>query len=71
MTSVPSSLVLALGQLADGNRRMLPLLRKAGHRAEYREYSGGHNYPAWRDDVWRGLEWLFAPGRRNRGGSAS
>jgi len=26
----------------------------------YREYSGGHNYPAWREDVWRGLEWLFA-----------
>jgi len=47
--------------LAEGNRRILPLLRASGHRAEYREYHGGHSYPAWRDDVWRGLEWLFAP----------
>jgi enterochelin esterase family protein len=45
--------------LAEGNRRMLPVLQASGHRAEYREYHGGHNYPAWRDEVWRGLEWLF------------
>jgi enterochelin esterase family protein len=45
--------------LTEGNRRMLPVLKEAGHRVHYREYSGGHNYPAWRDDVWRGLEWLF------------
>ncbi|HEX8536129.1 MAG TPA: alpha/beta hydrolase-fold protein [Cystobacter sp.] len=47
--------------LAEGNRRILPVLQASGHRAEYREYHGGHSYPAWRDDVWRGLEWLFAP----------
>lgn len=47
--------------LAEGNHRMLPVLQHSGHRAEYREYHGGHNYPAWRDDVWRGLEWLFGP----------
>lgn len=46
-------------RLAEGNQRMEPLLAKAGHRVEYREYNGGHNYSAWRDDVWRGLEWLF------------
>jgi len=46
-------------QLLGGNRRMLPVLKEAGHRVRYREYSGGHNYPAWREDVWRGLEWLF------------
>jgi enterochelin esterase family protein len=46
-------------RLTEGNRRMLPLLEEAGHRVQYREYSGGHNYPAWRDDVWRGLEWLY------------
>ena len=23
--------------------------------------NGGHNYPAWRDDVWQGLELLFGP----------
>jgi enterochelin esterase-like enzyme len=48
-------------RLTDGNRRMLPVLEKAGHRVLYREYPAGHNYPAWRDDVWRGLEWLYRP----------
>lgn len=52
-------------RLTDGNRRMLPVLKKAGHRVHYREYSAGHNYPAWRDDLWRGLEWLYRP--RSRG----
>lgn len=51
-------------RLLGGNQRMLPLLKEAGHRVRYREYSGGHNYPAWREDVWRGLEWLFAPRAR-------
>ncbi len=47
--------------LAEGNHRSLPLLQASGHRAEYREYHCGHSYPAWRDDVWRGLEALFPP----------
>ncbi|MFY2562513.1 alpha/beta hydrolase-fold protein [Corallococcus terminator] len=47
--------------LLEGNQRLVPLLKATGHRVEYREYSGGHNYPAWRDDVVRGLEALFAP----------
>jgi enterochelin esterase family protein len=42
------------------NRRMHHLLVQKGYRVDYREYSGGHNYPAWRDDIWRGLEFLFA-----------
>jgi enterochelin esterase-like enzyme len=46
-------------RLTEGNERMLPILKEAGHRALYREYSGGHNYPVWRDNVWRGLEWLY------------
>ncbi len=52
--------------LLEGNQRMAPLLAASGHRVEYREYNGGHNYPAWRDDVWRGLQWLFPrpPARR-------
>lgn len=45
--------------LLEGNQRMLPVLQEAGHHAEFREYHGGHNYSAWRDEVWRGLEWLF------------
>ncbi len=57
----------SLGKLLlEGNRRMLPVLKEAGHRVRYREYSGGHNYPAWRDDLWHGLEWLFPP-RGSRG----
>lgn len=46
-------------RLIPGNERMLPVLEEAGHRALYQPYSGGHNYPAWRDSVWRGLEWLY------------
>lgn len=45
--------------LAKTNRRMRDLLAARGYAVVYREYSGGHNYPAWRDDVWRGLEALF------------
>ncbi|MBK8836610.1 MAG: esterase family protein [Anaerolineae bacterium] len=47
--------------LAACNRRMRDLLRKRGYAHAYREYSAGHNYPAWRDDVSRGLEFLFPP----------
>ncbi|AKJ07140.1 putative esterase [Archangium gephyra] len=52
--------------LVEGNERMLPVLRASGHRAEYREYHGGHNYSAWRDNVWHGLEWLFGTGGQRR-----
>ncbi|MFP2909613.1 alpha/beta hydrolase-fold protein [Pyxidicoccus sp. 3LFB2] len=45
--------------LLEGNQRMAPLLAASGHRVEYREYNGGHNYPAWRDDLVHGLQWLF------------
>jgi enterochelin esterase family protein len=38
---------------------MAKLLTRKGYEVTYREYNGGHNYPAWRDDVWRGLETLF------------
>jgi enterochelin esterase family protein len=41
------------------NRRMHDLLRSKGYAVTYREYNGGHNYPAWRDDLWRGLEVLY------------
>jgi enterochelin esterase family protein len=45
--------------LVKPNRRMAKLLTRKGYEVTYREYNGGHNYPAWRDDVWRGLETLF------------
>jgi enterochelin esterase family protein len=45
--------------LLEDNRRMQPILREHGYDVTYREYNGAHNYTAWRDDVWRGLEVMF------------
>jgi enterochelin esterase-like enzyme len=45
--------------LLEDNRRMFALMKENGYDVTYREYSGGHNYTAWRDDVWHGLETLF------------
>jgi len=50
------------GWLLKDNRRMKALLKENGYQFVYREYSGGHNYTSWRDDVWRGLEALFPTG---------
>ncbi len=46
-------------ELLDSNRRMAALLHGRGYDVAYREYNAGHNYIAWRDDLWRGLEALF------------
>lgn len=46
--------------LLAANRRMKPLLESRGYPVSYREYPAGHNYPAWRDDIWHGLVSLFA-----------
>ncbi len=45
--------------LLEDNRRLQPILRENGYDVTYREFSGGHNYTCWRDEVWRGLEHLF------------
>jgi enterochelin esterase family protein len=47
--------------LLEDNRRMTRLLHEKNYNVTYREYSGGHNYTAWRDDLWRGLEEMFPP----------
>lgn len=47
--------------LTPANRDMHSLLTSCGYSVPYREYNAGHNYPAWRDDLWRGLEYLFPP----------
>jgi enterochelin esterase-like enzyme len=49
----------ALEGLLDCNRQMSALLKEKSYRVTYREYPAGHNYTAWRDDLWRGLETLF------------
>ena len=45
--------------LLEDNRRLQPILLENGYNVTYREFSGGHNYTCWRDEVWRGLEHLF------------
>lgn len=41
------------------NRKMHRLLLEKGYTLTYREYSGGHNYTSWRDEVVLALEALF------------
>lgn len=48
-----------LDELLEDNRRMVALLDKRQYNVTYREFSAGHNYTAWRNDVWRGLEEMF------------
>jgi enterochelin esterase family protein len=45
--------------LLDCNRRMKELLVEKSCQVAYREFNAGHNFPAWSNDVWRGLEVLF------------
>jgi enterochelin esterase family protein len=48
-----------LDELLEDNRRMVALLDKRQYNVTYREFSAAHNYTAWRNDVWRGLEEMF------------
>ncbi len=41
--------------LLEENRQMSALLRSRGYALTYREFSGGHNYTCWRNDVGEGL----------------
>ena len=41
------------------NRKMHKLLQEKEYKVTYREFVGGHNYVAWRNDLWRGLEKMF------------
>lgn len=45
--------------LLEPNRAMHALLAEKGYDVTCREFSGGHNYTSWRNDLWRGLEALF------------
>ncbi len=48
-------------RLLETNRRMFALLEEKGYGVTYNEYEAGHNYTAWRNDLWRGLQTLFPP----------
>ncbi|RPI90230.1 MAG: esterase family protein [Chloroflexi bacterium] len=50
-----------LEELVEDNRRMVALLRDKEYKVTYREFSASHNYTAWRDDIWYGLEEMFPP----------
>ena len=50
-----------LDELLEDNRRMVALLDKRQYNVRYHEFSAGHNYTAWRDNIWRGLEEMFPP----------
>jgi enterochelin esterase family protein len=41
------------------NWQMLALLKTQGYNVEYMEQTSGHNYPSWRNVLWRGLEHLY------------
>lgn len=45
--------------LLEGNRKIHALLTAKGYPVTYREFSGGHNYTMWADNVWRGLEAVY------------
>jgi len=45
--------------LLEDNRKFSALLQEKEYNVIYREFSGGHNYTAWRNDIWRGLEAMF------------
>ena len=48
-----------LDWLLDGNRQMFSLLKEKNYHVKYHEFSGGHNFTSWRDDIWHGLEALY------------
>ena len=52
-----------LDELLEDNRRMAAFLEEKKYNVTYREFSASHNYTAWRNDIWRGLEVMFPPSR--------
>lgn len=62
MPQLPLKIWMDVGRfewLLETNQRMRDLLIERGYDVTYREYNAAHNYPAWRNDVWRGLESLY------------
>jgi enterochelin esterase-like enzyme len=59
---VPLRIYLDCGRfdpLLEANRTMHELLKARGYEVAYREFNAGHNYPAWREDLTAGLQWLL------------
>jgi enterochelin esterase family protein len=45
--------------LLEDNRRLQPILQENGYDVTYREFSGGHNYTCWQNEVGIALEKMF------------
>jgi enterochelin esterase family protein len=45
--------------LLESNQQMHTLLKEKSYKVKYHEFSGGHNFTSWRNDIWRGLEALY------------
>ena len=45
--------------LLEANRMMHGLLSSRRYEVTYHEFNAGHNYPAWREDLVAGLQWLL------------
>jgi enterochelin esterase-like enzyme len=43
------------------NRQMAARLLARGYAVSYWEQRSGHNYPSWRNVLWRGLMHLYGP----------
>jgi len=59
---IPLRIYLDCGRfdpLLAANRAMYELLQARGYEVAYREFNAGHNYPAWREDLTAGLQWLL------------
>src|SRR5262249_9037684 len=52
--------------LLEDNHKMYALLQEKGYSVTYREFCAGHNFTAWRNDLWHGLEAMFAYTRAER-----
>lgn len=48
-----------LDVLLEDNRQMCTLLAEKDYSVTYHEFAAGHNFTAWRDDLWHGLEAMF------------
>ncbi|CAG1012787.1 Enterochelin esterase [Anaerolineales bacterium] len=45
--------------LLEDNRRLQPILQENGYNVTYREFSGGHNYTCWQNEVGTALQEMF------------
>lgn len=63
----PLKIWMDVGQydwLLGSNQAMHQLLQHKRYALAYHQFNAGHNFTAWSNNVWEGLEWLFPPETR-------